>query len=160
LEFIIDSAFVIDPWLACSSGDHDLWVLDRADNTLKKISPRTSTVLVDVKITSDVFTDFSDIALMREYQGFLFMLDNKKGIQIFNSIGRLIKTISEPSLPYLNFLGEELYYPAQNKLVLINLFSGERREMSLPKAFTLGLLTDERLFLVHKNTVDFFEFKP
>src|SRR5688572_11201366 len=43
---IIDSAFVIDPWLACSSGDHNIWVLDAEDRTMKKISPRTSTVEV------------------------------------------------------------------------------------------------------------------
>ncbi len=33
---LIDSAFVIDPWLACSSGDHNIWVLDAADQNNEK----------------------------------------------------------------------------------------------------------------------------
>ena len=33
---LIDSAFVIDPWLACSSGDHNLWVLDAEDRDHEK----------------------------------------------------------------------------------------------------------------------------
>src|SRR5688572_2170847 len=58
---IIDSAFVIDPWLACSSGDHNLWVLDAADRTMKKINPRTSTVEVDVKIPESLSHDIKFI---------------------------------------------------------------------------------------------------
>lgn len=156
----IDSAFVIDPWLACSSGDHDVWILDAADRTLKKISPRTSAMPVDVKFPEALSIDFSDIDFMREYQGFLFLLERKKGIHVFNGIGRWIKTVPAPSLPYFNFLGEELYYPAANKLVFVNLFSGEQRQMPISKPFKTALATDERLFLIQKNSADFFEFKP
>lgn len=156
----IDSAFVIDPWLACSSGDHNVWVLDGADQTLKKINPRASTIEVDVKFPENLSVDYSQIKFMREYQGFVFFLDDKKGIHIFNGMGRSIKTISLQHPSYFNFLGEELYYPGSNKLILINLFSGEQREIPLAKPFKIALLTDERLFLIQTNSIDFFEFKP
>src|SRR3989337_3758163 len=55
----IDSAFVIEPWLVCSSGDHNIWILDAADRTLKKIEPRTSSLLVDVKLPGIVSADFT-----------------------------------------------------------------------------------------------------
>src|SRR5688572_18268244 len=42
----IDSAFVIDPWLVFTSGDHNLWILDAADQTLKRVDPRTSSLEV------------------------------------------------------------------------------------------------------------------
>ena len=52
---------------------------------------------------------------MREYQGFLFLLHQEKGILIFNKMGKWIKTIERPQLKYFNFLGEELYYPEGDK---------------------------------------------
>jgi hypothetical protein len=159
-RFSIDSAFVIDPWLACSSGDHDLWILDAADETLKKVNPRTSTMPVEIRLPSEPTIKTSGITFMREYQGFLFLLEKEKGIHVFNGMGRWIKTISAPSLSYFNFLGEELYYPEGVKLIFTNLFTGEKREVPVSKPFEIALATDERLFLVQKNSVDFWEFKP
>jgi hypothetical protein len=156
----IDSAFVIDPWLACASGDHDLWILDAADESLKKISPRTSTMPVEVKLPNDPAIKFSNIAFMREYQGFLFLLDKEKGIQVFNGMGKWIKTITTPSIRYFNFLGEELYFPANGKLLFTNLFTGDQRQMSISNPFQIALATDERLFLIQEKSVDFFQFKP
>lgn len=159
-EIKIDSAFVIEPLLACSSGDHDLWILDGGDETLKKVSPRKSTMPVEVKLPNDPAIKFSDITFMREYQGFLFLLEKGKGIHVFNGMGKWIKTIAASAIPYFNFLGEELYYPVQGKLVFTNLFTGEHREIPISSAFQIALATDERLFLVQKNSADFFEFRP
>lgn len=159
-SYIIDSAFVIEPWLVCSSGDHNLWILDNADRTMKKINLRASTVEVDVKIPSEVSSDFSTISFLREYQGFVFVLDDLKGIHIFNGMGKWIKTIAAPNLPYFNFIGEDLYYPSKGKLVHLNLFSAERREMPINKPFKFAFLTDERLYIIEDKTIDFFEFKP
>ena len=156
----IDSAFVIEPWLVCSSGDHHLWVLDAADRTLKKIEPRESSLLVDVKLPEIVSSDLLSIVALREYQGFVFLLDKQKGIHIFNGMGKLIKTISAPHLTYFNFLGEELYYPVDGRLTFLNLFSTETREISPGGSFKFALLSDERRFIVHESTIDFFEFKP
>jgi hypothetical protein len=157
---LIDSAFVIEPWLACTSGDHNLWILDAADKTMKKVNPRSSTVEVDVKFPENIAPDFSNIKFIREYQGFVFFLDTQNGIHIFNGMGRWIKTISVKALTYFNFLGEELYYPVSNGLTFVNLFSGEQRVMPLKEPSMFTLLTDERLFRVQTNSIDFFEFKP
>ena len=154
----IDSAFVLEPWLACSAGDHDLWILDAVDETLKKLSLRTSTLPVEVNLPGDI--KFPGITFMREYQGFLFLLEEGKGIHVFNGMGRWIKTISASNLIYFNFLGEELYYAANRKVIFTNLFTGEQREMPVSNPFEIALATDQRLFLVQKNSIDFFEFRP
>ncbi|HYI77867.1 MAG TPA: hypothetical protein VEW65_09625 [Chryseolinea sp.] len=159
-SMFIDSAFVIDPWLSCSSGDYNIWILDAEDNTIKKINPKTSTVEVDVNVAGEVARDFSSIKFIRDYQGFFFLLDVQKGIHVFNGIGRWIKTISAPNLSYFNFIGEELYYPTSSGLTFVNLFSGEKREMPLSKTFEFALLSDERLYIIERNSVHFFEFKP
>jgi hypothetical protein len=157
---VIDSAFVVDPWLACAFGDHNILVIDAADQTLKKINPRASTVEVDVKLPDGMASALSDIHYVREYQGFIFLLDRQKGIHIFNGMGRWIKTIPAKQLPYFNFIGEELYFPKGDNLHLVNLFSGEERQIPLSKPSPITLLTDERLFIIQSNSIDFFEFKP
>ncbi len=159
-SFIVDSAFIIDPWLACSSGDHNVWILDAADQTVKKFNPRKSILEADVKFPENISPDFSNINFIREYQGFIFFLDREKGIHIFNGLGKWIKTVSVPHLSYFNFIGEELYYPVEGQLQFLNLFTGEKRKIKLPGTFKIALLTDERLFLVQTNSIDFFEFKP
>ena len=157
---VIDSAFVIDPWLVCTSGDHNLWILDSADHSLKKISPATSSVLVDVQFPDEPSIKWSSLTYAREYQGFVFFFEEDKAIHIFNGMGRWIKSIRDSKLRYFNFLGEEIYYPSANDLIFINLFSGEQRKLPITKAFKFALVTDERLFLVHTNSIDFFQFQP
>lgn len=157
---VIDSAFVIDPWLVCTSGDHNLWILDSADHSLKKISPTTSSVLIDVQFPNEPSIKWSGLTYAREYQGFIFFLEEDKAINIFNGMGRWIKSIRSNKLRYFNFLGEEIYYPSKMDLIFVNLFSGEQRKMPLSKACKFALATDERLFLVHTNSIDFFQFQP
>ena len=36
----VDPVFAIDPWLICPSGDHKLWLLDSADQTLKRLNAK------------------------------------------------------------------------------------------------------------------------
>lgn len=159
-SYVIDSAFVIEPWLACSSGDYNVWVLDAADQSFKKINPRNSTIEVESSFPKELAPDFTKITLVREYQGFLFFLDVEKGIHVFNGFGKWIKTFPVQRLTYFNFIGEELYLPKENRVVFYNLFSGEQREMPIAKPFLMALVTDERLFVIHSKSVDFFEFKP
>lgn len=156
----IDSSFVIDPWLVCISGDHNVWVLDAADESIKKINVRTPSADVDVNIADTLFQDFSAFTFMREYQGFLFLLNHKKGILIFNSMGKWLKTIERPALPYFNFLGEELYYPEGDKIKFFNLFTAENREMPIRQPGQFILITDERIFTVQNFTIDFFALNP
>src|SRR5688572_19673375 len=83
-EFIIEKEFAIEPSLICSSGDHNVWVLDKADLSLKKISPSESKVLTEVFLTTDLYTKKPEIVFMREYQNFLFILDKNVGIVVYN----------------------------------------------------------------------------
>ena len=154
----IDSAFAIEPWLACPSGDFNLWLLDAADGSFKKINPRVAQVEVDAKINTPL--NVSDIILLREYQGFVFMLHKNTGISVYNSLGKLIRTFDGKGITYFNFLGEELYYKQDETLKLFDLFSAETREMKLPESGTLALLTGERLILITKNVITLFEYKP
>ncbi len=154
----IDSSIAIEVALICPSGDQNIWVLDDADLGLKKVSLKDSRVLTEFSI-NDQFKE-NEFTLMREYQNFLFLLDPKTGITVYNSFGKQIRKIQETGLTYFNFLGEELYYKKDNQLKFLDLFTAETREIAIPAPSDFVLLTDERMILVNKNQVNIFEFLP
>lgn len=155
----LDSAFSIDPWLVCASGDYNIWILDVADWSLKKIDIKKGIVFTEVSMPENFTKVKSDFTTMREYQGFLFLADRTKGIHIFNGMGKHIRTLAIDHLSYFNFLGEELYYPSGDELTFFDLFTTETRKIKLPAPGKLVALTDERLFLVRDHQVDIFEIK-
>ena len=155
----LDPSFAIDPELICSSGDYNIWILDRADWSLKKIDLKESVVLVDVKMDTSQAT--MKIPFMREYQNLLFLLDVQTGILIYNSLGNYIKTIPLKGVGYFNFLGEELYYFKDGKINLIDLFTGEQRVLPFSKGETsFVVMTDMRLFSVLPSGIQIYEFSP
>ena len=157
-KLTLDSAFVIDPWLAFTSGDYNLWIVDAADGTLKKLNPKEPRMLFE-SVLPDA-DRAKDLTAGREYQGFVFLLDPKKGIEVFNTMGKWTKTLAQPGVPYFGFLGEELYYPQQEKLTFINLFNGEQRSASIPGPFQFAFMTDERMYVINGKTADFFRLNP
>lgn len=155
---VIDPSLVIDASLICPSGDQNMWMLDNADLSLKKVSLSDSRVLNEFSIT-DQFKE-NRFTSMREYQNFLFLLDPKTGIVVYNSLGRLMRKIPIIGLTHFNFLGEELYYAENAKVKFLDLFTAETRELSLPQPAQFILLTDERMILTTTNQVEVFEFTP
>jgi hypothetical protein len=156
-KFSLEPQYAIDPALVCSSGDHNIWLFDQSDASIKRINPSQSKVLVESLIDQKQFTGKPDFVFMREYQNFLFILDKNSGILIFNSLGIQIKKISITSIEYFNFLGEELYYKKNDKLILHDLFDSSIRELPIDPTCKFALLTDRRKFLVYPNRLDIFE---
>lgn len=155
----VDSAFAISPVLTCSSGDYDLLTLDSADWSLKKINLKTNRLLYETILGTKV-SGLPKLALMREYQNFVFMLDRSQGIYIFNMIGNLLQFLPAKDLRYFGFLGEELYYLQDNTLVFFDLFTTEVRKQKIPGPADFALLTDQRLYLIHDLTLNVFSVKP
>lgn len=155
----LDPATAIDPWLMCVSGDYNFWVLDAADLSLKKVNGSIGTVTVDVKIPEGG-DSISSYVYIREYQGFVFLHHIKKGVLVFSSLGKFLKTIGKPGISHFNFLGEEFYYQSANTINFFNLFNAETRQMPLNQTGQFVLLTDERLFIIKDKSIDFFELKP
>lgn len=159
-SYQIDPSFAIRPWLICPSGEYKLWILDKADQSLKKVSVKEPDVEVEVVIDTSLVHDASSFQAMREYQNFLFLLNPQKGIFVFNSLGRHIKSIETAGIHSFNFLGEELYYLMGNRLELFNLFTAETRELEIPAGYSDALLTDERMILFTQEKIDIYAFRP
>lgn len=145
-EYKIEQEYAIKPILVCSSGDYHIWILDAEDFSLKRVNPEQSKVLVDLPINTKQFSAEPEILSMREYQGFLFILEKNTGIIIFNSIGIQIKKIPGNNIEYFNFIGEELYYKVKDKLIFLDLFDSSMREENLKPGCKFHLLTDATQF--------------
>ena len=157
-ELILDSAFAISPLLICPAGDRELWILDTADYSLKRTVLMGTSLKQESEIKTIIPEHKPSYTYMREYQNFLFLLDHNYGLLIFNMMGKHIKSIALPGLPYFNFLGEELYYPDHGKIKFLDLISGEIRDQQFQVSGEYILLTDERLFSIHQNTFEVFEY--
>ena len=155
----IDSAFSIDPWLVCASGDYNIWILDAADWSLKKVDIKKGIVLAETVMPATFSKLKSDYITFREYQGFLFITDQTKGVHVFNGMGKYLRTVPVQRPFYFNFLGEEMYYQSGASLTFFDLFSTGTRQVKLPAASAFTLLTDERLFLISHRQIDVYEIK-
>ncbi|MGC3948750.1 MAG: hypothetical protein QM762_30325 [Chryseolinea sp.] len=150
----VDSAFAISPWLICPSGDHNVWIADAADNSIRKVNNATSRIDAEIRFEPGV----SAIRYMREYQGFLFVLHPARGIIVFSSMGKELRTIGTGQIAYFNFLGEELYYPdGAEQLTFFNLFNADNRSVKLQRKATFSLLTDTRVFSIQQSRVEIFQ---
>lgn len=149
----IADEFAIEPWLVCSSGDTNLWVVDAADLSIKKINTGKGSIDVEVLLSRDVHKRKEDLVSIREYQNFLFIHNKNTGIEIYNALGRQVRVIPGKDILYFNFLGEELYYLQKGKLFFFDLFDSSTREIVLEKEVKLLLLTDQHTFQVFDNSI-------
>jgi hypothetical protein len=158
-QFTLDPAFAIEPWLLCTSGERDFWIADAADQSLKKIRTADQTVQREFRLPAGV-PPIKQLAALREYQNFLFLLDTATGLYVVNSFGKLIRTLPEKNLNQFQFLGEELFFQRGDELVFFNLFTAELRTLGLPETAVATLLSDERMFLLQSKSLKIFEFTP
>ena len=144
--------FAVSAWLVCPS-KNEFWILDGADFSLKKTRDKGTAIAYEA-----VFKKENGPSYMREYLNFLFVIDN--GIHILNNLGKEIRILNS-SPDYFSFLGEEIYFPSgRSSLQLIDLYTTDKREISLPHEAKFAFLTDERMILINDRSVEFFEFVP
>lgn len=155
--FFIYDYFAMEPMLATSAGDNQVWIVDKGDWSVKKLDPKASKIVAEASIDRTQFQGEPEIIAVREYQNFLFVLDRNAGLLIFNGIGKQIKKIEGKDIPYFNFLGEELYYKKNDKLIFYDLFDGTTREEGVDSKCLYTLLTDARKYVVYADRIDVFE---
>jgi hypothetical protein len=156
-NFTIELQYAIEPFLVCASGDHNIWIVDRSDWSLKRVNPTQSKVITEASIDQKQFNKTPEFLFIREYQNFLFLLEKNTGILIFNSLGNQIKKIPVTGISYLNFLGEELYYKKDDKLYFYDLFDASERQAPVDPACRFALVTDISTFLIYESKVNFFQ---
>jgi len=153
----IDSAFAIEPVLACPSGEYNYWVYDQADRSIKKINPRENKVQTEVLI-GDYLSGQEAVLTIREYLNYFFILDREKGILIFNTLGIFVKQLPAAA-QFFNFYGEELYYPENNKIIFFDLYSGGISEIQITEPFENMILLENKKVSIRERAVTITDFQ-
>jgi hypothetical protein len=150
----IDAAFAAEPWLVCASGDYNVWILDVADWSLKKIDTQKGIVLVEIPVAGVAADKHEAITYMREYQGFLFLLERGKALHMYSSMGKHLRTLAAPGIQYFNFLGEEVYFDTDGRRQMFNLFSAKYYYAEGLVSHDFVLQSDERLYIMDGQTLE------
>jgi hypothetical protein len=154
----IDPSLAIEPYLV-SPSVNNFWILDKADYSLKKIDFNTSRVIEEVSVKRVAGAEH-DFTFLREYQNQLFLIDQKSGIDILSNLGKAIHTFPVKGTRSLGFLGQEIYYLENGTVHFYDLYSEDRHELAVDPSAQFVLLTDERMVLIKKSTVEVWEYKP
>ncbi|MBN8576636.1 MAG: hypothetical protein J0L66_06810 [Cytophagales bacterium] len=157
--YAVDAAWAIEPWLVCPTHDNRLWLLDKADWSLKKIMPGTGQVIQE--FTLNLPDSNVEFIYMREYLNFVFLLDIKNGVSIYNHLGTRIEQLAAPNLKGIYFFGDEFYILQHGTLRYFNLLTSQWREHAVPANTAQAIITDERLLtLSSNNVVSLYKYTP
>jgi hypothetical protein len=159
-SFELDPSFAVDPLLACPGNNNTIWILDGADLSLKRVNRMINRVEMEISLPSSSFPAQPDLLYLREYQNMLFLLERATGIHVFSILGKPVKHIEAEGLVSFNFMGEELYYLLGDRIQLVDLFTGETREVPVKAPAASAFVSDERIFLVAGDKVEIVAFDP
>lgn len=165
-RILLDPSLAVEPSLASPILNSSFWLLDQADNSLKKIDqPAGKTAGMGPHVIQEVNLKLSannrpEFTFLREYQNQLFLTDRNSGVYRFSILGKQMRLFPVRNLNFLGFLGEEIYFLENGKIRLFDLYSEDQRELSVDPDARWVLLTDERMVIVKKSSVEVWEFKP
>lgn len=158
-EIKIDSAFAIEPLLATPSNDNrSYWILD-VDYSLKKIDLYNKKVIFETESVFNPNKKYNFIHA-REFQNFLFLLDEAEGIFVLNNVGRFVKKIDAKGANYFSVLGEDIYFLKDNKVHFFDIYTEETYSVDVPAYTKFVVATDERLVLIKDKLIEVYAFTP
>ncbi|MEQ1587632.1 MAG: hypothetical protein ABL895_17230 [Cyclobacteriaceae bacterium] len=158
-DYLIEPALAIESTLVCPTHDNKLWILDKADWSLKKVNPLTSEVIQEFALDTSLFKASTDFIYLREYLNLIFLVDKNSGILILNHLGKAIETIAIQNPKQVYFFGDELYYLENNTLKFFNLLTEERHEVKLPDETAQAVMTDELIITLNfRNRVSLYTY--
>lgn len=158
-DYTIEPAFAIEPTLVCPTHDNKLWILDKADWSLKKVNPLTSEVIQEFTLDTSLLKTTPDFIYLREYLNLIFLVDKNSGFLILNHLGKVIETIAIENPKQVYFYGDEFYYLENNTLKFLNLLTEERHEVKLPDETSQSVMTDELIITLNdRNRVSLYTY--
>lgn len=142
------------------SNDNNLWIIDYINFGLKKFNINFGDYTINTPFDLILDPDKYEITFIREYQNLVFISDKNSGILVFDNLGNYLKKFEAEDVDYFSFKGEDLYFISGNDLIKVNIYSGEKSSLPLPKkALFAFLLDDNRLALISENMLTSYKIK-
>lgn len=144
--------------LVTPAGDNNLWLINDQELGLLKIDINNREVLIENKLNFILKLDDLEIQFIRSYQNLLFISDAKHGVFVFDNLGNFIENIAIGKVDFFSFQENHLIYIQNQKLILLDVYTKTKREVSLPNpSYQYVLMENNKVFLVYNHTVDIFD---
>ncbi|MBX9852287.1 MAG: hypothetical protein K2X86_11100 [Cytophagaceae bacterium] len=147
--------------LATIASDNNLWVFDDENFSIKKYNTRLNEVMIHSPLDLILDAQSYDLTHMREYQNLLFISDRNSGVLVFDNLGNYKNKIDFKNIDNFNFLGDQIYFIADGKLILHNIYTGIAKQISFPssKEYRSVLLTDNKGYFFTGTEMEVYSYK-
>ena len=139
--------------LATISTDQSLWILDPVDFSLKKYETKSNQVEISSPLNRMIPIKDYEISFIKEYQNKLFIIDNVRGVYVFDNMGNYQKVIPQKGIRKPGFLGNSIYFFDKGQIIMINFHTGAKHLVPIP---VLPATTAE-FVRIFKNHIYLFE---
>lgn len=148
------SSFV---WLATPSVDRQLWLLESDPFRITKVDRFTGNVLHEVVL--QIGPDLEDLVYFRARQQQLILVDQYKGIFLFDLFGNLIQHVEAEGVSSVQLAEDQLSYFYDASFIQMNLHSGEKAETALPDKCGAVIKTDDSLLCIGDDQLVWWQYK-
>jgi hypothetical protein len=122
------------------SSDQNLWVFEENQLRLAKINLNIREIEVEIPLEFIINANDHNIAYLREYQNLVFLVDNISGIYVFDNLGNYLRKINGSGINYCAFYKDDIYYLADNKIYINNLYKEGHQTIDLAPGQYRGVL--------------------
>jgi hypothetical protein len=118
--------------LVAPSSDNQIWLIDDADFSLKKIDMQTEKVILKTPLDLLLGNLQYDMVFLTEYQNQLFVVDKNSGILIFDNMGNFRRKIICKNVTYLCFQDEFVWFTDTYQISKEHLYKDYTKKINLP----------------------------
>ncbi|MBO3272870.1 hypothetical protein [Hymenobacter defluvii] len=130
--------------VATIAPDERLWLFDESNIALKQFDLSQQRPTITTPMDLLVGRSKPDFRFLRQYQNNVYLVDRVGGILVFDNLGNYRKKLPFTGLSYVGFLGDELYYVADNALHFFHLYNFTDRTLPLPTTDVQQVLVSEQ----------------
>jgi hypothetical protein len=144
--------------LASLALDNNLWIFDDEDFSLKKYNTRINKVILHTSLDLILNPSYYDLSFMREYQNLLFVNDKNSGILVFDNLGNYKTKLPYKGLSYFNFLGNNIYFISEGKLIIYDIYTSKQKSILLPgeKTYNYAPLSETKGYLFSSDSIEIY----
>lgn len=124
--------------------DDRLWLFDESNIALEQFDLNQQRPTISTPMDLLIGRSKPDFRFLRQYQNNVYLVDRAGGILVFDNLGNYRKKLPFVGLTYVGFLGDELYYVADNKLKFFHLYTFTERSQPLPDVDIQQVLVSEQ----------------
>lgn len=144
--------------LATLSADQNIWVIDEKEFSLKKINIRYNKTEIVTPLDLILNPNNYNMTFMREYQNLLFISDRNSGILVFDNLGSYKAKIPLKNVNFFSFRGDQLYFVANDKIWLYNIYTKEEQSVNIPVNYKFDyiLLAQDKAYGFTNSSMEIF----